>query len=124
MLKTESDKKSLRDYLILSDEIKRETLSKRNEEMCELEKSRLEMKLATLLEKEKEIFNKTKDLEDMKKNEDQINTKRELKTNESCSHKNDFSKRAQTFTNEEVYFILFEIFITYFLVQRKRKRIA
>lgn len=104
LLKTETeDRNSLGDYLFLN---KRETISKRNEDICELEKSRLEMRLTTLLEKEKEIFNKTKDMEHFKHIEDQENTKREMKNEEQIYLKNskiEKSKRFDSMTYDEVY---------------------
>lgn len=92
---------------------KQETLSKRNEDICELEKSRLEMRLTTLLEKEREIFNKTKDMDDIRRNEDKTNTKREMKNAEDLYLKNskfEKNKRFDSMTYEEVkYNYIFQI---------------
>ena len=87
----------MRDYLLSN----KESLKSRNEEIVDLEKSRLEMRLTTLLEKEKEIFNKTREIDEVRRNCDNLNTKREP-TNED--YKNDRSKRSETINYEEVKF--------------------
>lgn len=104
LLRTDTEEKiSLRDYLLSSKENNKESLKSRNEEICDLEKSRLEMRLTTLLEKEKEVFNKTRELEEIKRYGDQLNTKREP-TNEDFFQKNERSKGFDTINFEEVHY--------------------
>lgn len=63
------------------------------------------MRLTTLFEKEKEIFNKTRGLDEGVRNGDQQYTKRDilntLKTDENSFPKVEKSRRGDTFTGEE-----------------------
>ena len=95
----------------------RETLKSRNEEFCDLEKSRLEMRLTTLLEKEKEIFNKTKDMQDIRKF-DKRDMRRNVKTEEETYLR---GKRFESINFEEVIDYYCIIILKYHRIKTKKK---
>ena len=102
-LKTEAEEKiSLRDYLLSN----KESLKSRNEEIVDLEKSRLEMRMTNLLEKEKEVFNKTREIDEARRYGDNVNTRREPTHEDFVSQKNDRSKRSETINYDDVRFFL------------------
>lgn len=60
------------------------------------------MRMNNLLEKEKEVFNKTREIDEARRYADNVNTKREPTHEDFGSQKNDRSKRSETINYDDV----------------------
>ena len=62
--------------------------------------------MTNLLEKEKEVFNKTREIDEARRYGDNVNTKREPTHEDFASQKNDRSKRSETINYDDVKILL------------------